>query len=356
MSPAPRKPSTQEVESLLDQAARDFEEHRFTHAQKAADQALQMAPDNAEAHHLRAASLLEQGEVDPALDAFNRALKLAPDDPHVLLDAADLMVCRPGDERALVERGVSLCTRGRKLARKMRDKDLEFEFLLLEATGLNKLGECEGALLLLDQALTHAPNSLEATLERGVALFELCRFEEAEKAFTTSLAKSPDDAWAHHYLGLLAERRGDSAKAKTYFERAQSLSPEDFPPPVHLDDDAFDRAVEDAMSQLPEHVKQYLDNATIAVEPIPSDEDLKSGSPPLSPTILGVFSGTPVGHRTLENAADHYPASIVLYQRNLERFARTREELIEQIGITVMHEVGHLIGLDEHELSERGLE
>ncbi len=46
----------------------------------------------------------------------------------------------------------------------------------------------------------------------------------------------------------------------------------------------------------------------------------------------------------------------MLYQRNLERFARTREELIEQIGITVMHEVGHLIGLDEDDLWERGLD
>jgi predicted Zn-dependent protease with MMP-like domain len=92
------------------------------------------------------------------------------------------------------------------------------------------------------------------------------------------------------------------------------------------------------------------------VEPIPTDEDLRSSSPPLSPSILGVFRGTPVGERSVTSAWDHAPASIVLYQRNLERFARTREELIEQIGITVMHEVGHLMGLDEHDLWERGLE
>ena len=94
----------------------------------------------------------------------------------------------------------------------------------------------------------------------------------------------------------------------------------------------------------------------MSVEEIPSDEDLTASKPPLSPSILGVFRGTPVGERSISSAVDHFPAAIVLYQRNLERFARTRDELIEQIGITLMHEVGHLIGLDEHDLWERGLE
>jgi len=96
---------------------------------------------------------------------------------------------------------------------------------------------------------------------------------------------------------------------------------------------------------------------TIAVEEIPKDEDLLGESPPLSPCILGVFRGSPVGERhSIMGGFDPYPASIVLYQKNLERFARTREELIEQIGITVMHEVGHLMGLDEEDLWERGLD
>jgi predicted Zn-dependent protease with MMP-like domain len=52
----------------------------------------------------------------------------------------------------------------------------------------------------------------------------------------------------------------------------------------------------------------------------------------------------------------HFPSSIVLFQRNLERAARTRDELLEQIRITLVHEVGHYLGLSEDELYERGLE
>ena len=52
----------------------------------------------------------------------------------------------------------------------------------------------------------------------------------------------------------------------------------------------------------------------------------------------------------------HFPSSIVLYQKNLESFARDRKDLVEQIGITLIHEVGHFLGLDEEDLWELGLE
>jgi predicted Zn-dependent protease with MMP-like domain len=341
---------------LLDEAANAFDEGRFDDVVSLAERALQLEPRSAPARHFRAAGLLEAGRGDEALQEYERALRLAPGDPEILLGMADLLIRRPGEDRTLVERGLALCEKGRKLARKADDPDLEFEFLLLEGTARNQLGECSEAIEVLDEALAVVPDSADAALERAIALFELCRFDEAQRALRKVIQQSPDEAWAHHYQGLIAERRKDAREAKKQFTRAQALSPDEFPPPVRLDDDDFDRAVEDAIAQLPAHVKQYLENATIAVEPIPADEDLKSSDPPLSPSILGVFRGTPVGERSVTNAFDHFPASIVLYQRNLERFARNREELIEQIGITLMHEVGHLIGLDEHDLWERGLE
>ena len=52
----------------------------------------------------------------------------------------------------------------------------------------------------------------------------------------------------------------------------------------------------------------------------------------------------------------HFPSSIVLYQENLQRFARTREELVDEIAITLQHEVGHFLGLDEEELEKLGLD
>ncbi|MFP2931399.1 metallopeptidase family protein [Pyxidicoccus sp. 3LG] len=344
------------VEARLDAVAEAFEAGDFETALAGAEGLLADAPELPEALHFRAAALVELGRLEEAGRAFGQALKVVPEDLEVLLGAADCLVCRAGEDREAVEEGLGLCARGLRLAQKTEDVEMHYEFLLLEGMGLNQLGECERALKSLEAALGHLPRSVDAQLERGIALFELCRFEEARAAFDKVLKDLPDEAWAHHYLGLMAERRGDDKEAKRRFGRAQALVPEEFPPPVELEEAEFDRAVEAAVKSLPGHAKQYLDNVTIAVEDLPSDEDLLGQDPPLSPSILGVFRGTPVGERSVTNAYDHFPASIVLYQRNLERFARTREELIEQIGITVMHEVGHLMGLDEDDLWQRGLD
>ncbi|WNG52526.1 tetratricopeptide repeat protein [Archangium minus] len=346
-----------DAEVRLDEVAAAFEEGSFEEALAGVEALLAEAPGLAEALHWRAAILAELGRIEESLEAYARALKEAPEDLELLFGAAECLVGRAGDDREAVEEGLTLCSRGKKLAQRAGDVELLFEFLLLEGTGLNQVGECARAMASLEAALGHVPKSVEARLERAISLFELCRFPEAQAAFEEVLKDAADEPWAHHYLGLLAERRGDGKEARKRFGKAQALAPEEFPPPVELGEEAFDKAVEDAVKALPGHVKEYLDNVTIAVEEIPKDEDLLGESPPLSPCILGVFRGSPVGERnSILGGFDPYPASIVLYQKNLERFAKTREELIEQIGITVMHEVGHLMGLDEDDLWQRGLD
>jgi predicted Zn-dependent protease with MMP-like domain/Flp pilus assembly protein TadD len=340
-------PPAAAAEALFDAAEQALAEGRGEEALALAGRLETEAPGEPAVAALKAAALALLGRVEQAEQTLAAARKRHPEELELLFAHAELLVLGSGEDRPRVEEGLTLCARGVKQARKRRNEALLFDFLLMEGLGRNQLGECEAALESLEAALELEPDSVEARLEQAQALFELCRFEKARGVL---------EAWVHHTLGLLAERRKDMKAARRHFKRAQQLAPEDFPPAVSLGEKEFDAAVEDALARLPEHVKQYLENTTIAVEPVPSDEDLLGASPPLSPVILGVFRGTPVGERSISNAADHFPCSIVLYQRNLERFARTREELIEQIGITVMHEVGHLIGLDEEDLWERGLE
>jgi predicted Zn-dependent protease with MMP-like domain/Flp pilus assembly protein TadD len=351
-----RRASPGDLEQRLEQVAEAFDAEDLEGALEKAQALLKEAPGQPEALHFRAAALAGLGQLEEAVQAYQQALKASPEDVDLILDAADFLICRVGEDREAVEEGLTLCGRGRKLAERAEDVERVYEFLLVEGMGLNQMGECAQALESLEEALGHMPRSIDAQVERGIALFELCRFKEAQASFEKVLKDTPDEAWAHHYLGLLAERRGDAKEAKKRFGKAQALAPEEFPPPVSLAEQEFDQALEAAVKALPEHVKGYLDNVTISVEDVPSDDELMDQSPPLSPCILGVFRGTPVGERSVTNAYDHFPAAIVLYQKNLERFAKTREELIEQIGITVMHEVGHLVGLDEDDLWERGLD
>lgn len=252
------------------------------------------------------------------------------------------------------EAALEAALRGEKLARRAGDEALAAELALLQASALNHLGRSREALVRAEAVLSAEPDAVDAMLERGFALWELCRLDEARSQLEAALRRDPDLAWANHTLGLVAERRGDAKEAARRFARARALSPEEFPEPPRLSAEDFDRAVEAALEELPEPVRRWLSNVAIAVEDLPRDEDL-AGDPPLSPAILGVFRGAPLGEKASMDPWSHFPSSIVLYQKNLERFARDREELVAEIRVTLLHEVGHFLGLDEEELHARGL-
>src|SRR5512134_1683129 len=126
-----------------------------------------------------------------------------------LLDEADAAFEHEDHARA-----ADLARRAARRARKAGDRELEADAALVEAAALNGLGDCRAALARADEALALAPDAVEARLERGYALYELCRFDEARAAIEDAAGRAPDDAWAQHLLGLLAERAGDRREAE----------------------------------------------------------------------------------------------------------------------------------------------
>jgi len=102
-------------------------------------------------------------------------------------------------------------------------------------------------------------------------------------------------------------------------------------------------------------MRKDLGGVPVTVEDIPKSEDLLEGDPPLSPTILGLFRGPPIGEPC---TAEDGPVcrSVVVYRKNLARAVTSRAELLEQIRVTLLHEIGHLRGEDDLELAARGLE
>jgi predicted Zn-dependent protease with MMP-like domain/Flp pilus assembly protein TadD len=325
-------------------AAAEFED-----ALALAEEALRLSPDALEAWDLKANALAELGRWEDADQAFAHVLLHGPQDTATLLAAADVKIRQPGDDRERIEEGLALVARAWPRAR--ADEVLSIEASLLRGVAAVLLGDAEAALDAFAQVLQLDPEHHEARLEQAQAWFELGRSEEAWQALSRLAREFPEEPTAHHTLGLIAERRGQPAAP--HFERARALAPEDFPPPLHLGREEFDAAVARAIDALPPQAREHLGNVVISVEPIPGDEELREG---LSPTILGVFSGTPVDERSPLDPGAHQTARITLFQNNLERFAANRAELEEEIRITVLHEVGHLLGLDEDELYERGLD
>jgi predicted Zn-dependent protease with MMP-like domain len=222
------------------------------------------------------------------------------------------------------------------------------ELFLLEAMALDDLGRPADALASANRSLEYDGKDREARREKGVALFELCRFDQA-RVELGKLAVEEPDAWAEHYLGLIAERTSDEVAAAAHFARAQQLDPEAFKATAQSPRGIFQKIVQEEVEKLPADIRAGLSRANFEVTDLPEVSDLVATDPPLSPGILGLFRPPP------ETAPVDARPTILLYRRNLSRAAHNDDELHREVRDTLMHEVGHLNGEDDDQLRDRGL-
>jgi len=121
---------------------------------------------------------------------------------------------------------------------------------------------------------------------------------------------------------------------------------------ITISDDEFDQAVEEAVDSIPEQFEPYLDNVLIEVRPRPDRTLLKTRRVPRN--LLGLYVGVPLEEQGPEHLRTALPDRILIFRDNLRRVCRSRDELIDQIRLTVLHEIGHHFGLDEDRLEELG--
>ncbi len=189
----------------------------------------------------------------------------------------------------------------------------------------------------------------------AMSLFRQCRFDEARVECDRALAHAEPVTDAHVVLGLLLERAGDWAAADACFLEAARRDPERFHRPVRLTRPEFDREVRQAARRLPRQFRKHLDRVPVVVQDLPALELLRGGDEVLDPDILGLFDGTPLPETSSLDGDTLRPNYIYLFQRNLERFARDRAELTEQISVTLYHELGHYLGFEEEDMDDLGL-
>ena len=103
---------------------------------------------------------------------------------------------------------------------------------------------------------------------------------------------------------------------------------------------------------LPESLRGSASQLPVVYEPKPSRALLEDG---IDPDTLGLF----VGPNYVEESSGSVslPAQILLFLENLWDFSEGDAAVFrEEIRTTYVHELGHYLGLDEDELTERGLE
>lgn len=187
------------------------------------------------------------------------------------------------------------------------------------------------------------------------ALFRAGRFAEADPQIEQALLADDRLAEAHHVRGLLLERRGRLVEADRCFKRSADLAPDWFFAPRRFSDAEFRRQLDIARAALREEFRTHLDRVTVLVEDLPSDATLFEEQPPLdAEQLLGLFCGVSLDGLGGSSAGGDLPPRIYLFKRNLERCASDPEELAEQIRVTLYHELGHYLGMDEDQLDDSG--
>jgi len=113
---------------------------------------------------------------------------------------------------------------------------------------------------------------------------------------------------------------------------------------VEISDAAFDEAVSQALDEVPAELMDLVDNVVVLVEDEPDGPDKE---------LLGLYEGIPLSERdSLYGAV--LPDHIFIYRGPLKRMCDSTEELVEEIGITVVHEIAHFFGIEDDHLDELG--
>ncbi|MCK6505990.1 metallopeptidase family protein [Myxococcota bacterium] len=222
---------------------------------------------------------------------------------------------------------------------------------------LRTAGALEAAAQAFRKAALGRPDHAACWSSLALTAFELLRFDEAAGAAARAIRADPHDADAWWVRSLVRQWRGDLEGARRAELHAHWLDPLAHPLPPVLTDEEVEELISDALRFMPDEVREYLADVAIILEEVPSAEACSWYDPPASPLeLLGYFSGASLRDRSTHDPWSQLPGTIVLFRANLARRAADREELIDQLRITLFHEVGHFLGLDEDDLEDRGLD
>ncbi len=115
----------------------------------------------------------------------------------------------------------------------------------------------------------------------------------------------------------------------------------------------FEELVVAALDTLPDDLLQLMNNIDVTVERSPSRQQMRQVGL-RSGTLLGLYEGIPLTARHSSSYSLVVPDKITIFQRPIERFCSSHDEIVDQVRKTVIHEVAHHFGIGEERLRELG--
>jgi predicted Zn-dependent protease with MMP-like domain len=114
-------------------------------------------------------------------------------------------------------------------------------------------------------------------------------------------------------------------------------------PVIDVSRDEFEELVGEALDTIPPELADVMQNVVVLVEDFPPD----------GRRLLGLYHGVPLTQRS-HWYSGMLPDTIHIYRVPILRMCSTREQVVEQVRVTVVHEVAHHFGIDDDRLDDLG--
>jgi predicted Zn-dependent protease with MMP-like domain len=111
---------------------------------------------------------------------------------------------------------------------------------------------------------------------------------------------------------------------------------------IEVEPERFEEMVATALDGLPEDLGRLMRNVAVTVEHRPGP-----------PGLLGLYQGIPLTERTTSYSGV-LPDHITIYRLAICSICSTEQDVAGEVRRTVIHEVAHHFGLDDHRLQELG--
>ncbi|KIS28871.1 hypothetical protein TV39_01705 [Arthrobacter sp. SPG23] len=120
--------------------------------------------------------------------------------------------------------------------------------------------------------------------------------------------------------------------------------------PFPMTEEDFESAVSDALERIPPEVARAMDNVAVFIE---DDYVPQPGEDP-DTVLLGLYEGVPLTERDSWWDAGSLPDRITIYREPILEICSSREEVIQEVAVTVTHEIAHHFGISDERLHELG--
>jgi len=121
----------------------------------------------------------------------------------------------------------------------------------------------------------------------------------------------------------------------------------------HVSKQRFAELVQRALDGLPQPFAAHLEEVSVEIKDRPTRRQLRDAGLEEDELLLGLYVGNPFTERSVLHSGQ-LPDKIYIFQEDVELASDREADLIEQVRVTVLHEIGHHFGLDEDDLDDLG--